>query len=65
MKCIKTLSLLAALSFGCCITQAQKIRIVMVYTTGYGTATDADAGLAIEEVTQTAENLATPPALES
>jgi hypothetical protein len=58
MKHAQLFTLLAALVLTCFTADAQQTKTITTYTTGTGSAVEADRGQAMDEATQTAQNWA-------
>jgi hypothetical protein len=58
MNRFKSIAFLAVLIFGWAAADAQQLKTIITYTSGFGSATETDRDLAISEATQTAQNWA-------
>jgi hypothetical protein len=58
MNRLKVIALFAALTFSWTAANAQQLKTIVTYTSGFGSATETDRDLAISEATQTAQNWA-------
>ena len=58
MRFAKLFTVAVALAFACVSTDAQQTKTMTTYTTGTGSAVEADRGQSMDEATQTAQNWA-------
>jgi hypothetical protein len=58
MNHLTAIALFTALTFNLATANAQQLKTVVTYTSGFGSATETDRDLAISEATQTAQNWA-------
>ncbi|WP_263350423.1 hypothetical protein [Acidicapsa acidisoli] len=58
MSRLTAMALFSALTLNLATADAQQMKTIVTYTSGYGSATETDRDLAISEATQTAQNWA-------
>jgi hypothetical protein len=58
MNRLTAIALFTALSFNVATANAQQLKTIITYTSGFGSATETDRDLAMSEATQTAQNWA-------
>ena len=58
MNRLKAIALFGVIAFRCLTADAQQLRTIITYTSGFGSAAETDRDLAISEATQTAQSWA-------